>query len=137
MPKVTRPQTVIARMLADCGEKLSGREVAKAAKALGGSTERIAEMERALQQNGDAYIAGGAFSIGNHLATERQQLQRAADLLERIGAGETLHRYQNFPESLSDSLETVPVTPKARGVAATHGALLQAFLAADPASRGD
>lgn len=129
MPKSVSPHRAITRMALSCGDKLSAREVERTAAQLQGSVRRIEEMETSLRQNADTYGLAGAGHVDFHLFRERQELAGAAVWLERIGAGEPLPRRLDYPETLGDALETVPVTPKARGVAARHGALLQAFLA--------
>jgi hypothetical protein len=102
------------RMLAS-GETLHAKDVEKAVSQLSASVARIEVMEKSLSEHGDAFVAGGVRHIGAHLARERQELARATDVLQRIGAGEN-------PSTLAS------VTPKARGVAARHGASLAAFL---------
>jgi hypothetical protein len=123
---VPSPNVAITRMLNE-GHKVNAREVEAAAQALEQSGKRIREMERTLDETGAQLGPAGRRNIEQHLAAERYQLGAAVDVLERIGRGDRPFR-QPDSEDLLTALERAQVTPKARGVAARHGALLRAVL---------
>ena len=123
---VPSPSFAITRMLNE-GHKVNAREVESAAKALERSAKRVREMERTLDETGAKLGPAGRRNIEQHLAAERYQLGAAVDVLERIGCGERPFRRPDS-EDLITALERADITPKARGVAARHGALLRAVL---------